>query len=116
MDSSKEHSLTTFTTSGTHILCFHFKITDQVTSRWKPFDSTRNWPDLGFRFTSGERMIRAAAAASHSGNATTASLDQEDFPEPTDKLDLGWATILKRTFEAYIRGEQPNMYGEWLQW
>ena len=33
-----------------------------------------------------------------------------------DKRDLGWATVLKRTFEAYIRGERPNMYGEWLQW
>ena len=33
-----------------------------------------------------------------------------------DKKDLDWATVLKRTFEAYIRGEQPNMYGEWLVW
>ena len=33
-----------------------------------------------------------------------------------DKRDLDWATVLKRTFEAYIRGERPNMYGEWIQW
>jgi len=33
-----------------------------------------------------------------------------------DKRDLDWATVLKRTFESYIRGEQPNMYGEWIQW
>ena len=33
-----------------------------------------------------------------------------------DKRDLDWATVLKRTFEAYIRGERPNMYGEWIRW
>ena len=33
-----------------------------------------------------------------------------------DKRDLDWATVLKRTFEAYIRGERPNMYGEWIQY
>jgi WD repeat and SOF domain-containing protein 1 len=33
-----------------------------------------------------------------------------------DNRDLSWATVLKRTFEAYIRGERPNMYGEYLVW
>lgn len=33
-----------------------------------------------------------------------------------DKRDLDWSTVLKRTFEAYVRGERPNMYGEWLVW
>lgn len=33
-----------------------------------------------------------------------------------DKRDLDWSTVLKRTFEAYVRGEIPNMYGEWLKW
>jgi WD repeat and SOF domain-containing protein 1 len=33
-----------------------------------------------------------------------------------DKRDLDWSTVLKRTFEAYIRGERPNMYGEWIDW
>jgi len=33
-----------------------------------------------------------------------------------DRRDLDWATVLKRTFEAYIRGERPNMYGEWIHW
>jgi WD repeat and SOF domain-containing protein 1 len=33
-----------------------------------------------------------------------------------EKRDLDWATVLKRTFEAYIRGEAPNMYGEWISW
>lgn len=35
---------------------------------------------------------------------------------PRDKRDLDWATVMKRTFEAYMRGERPNMYGEWIQW
>ena len=33
-----------------------------------------------------------------------------------DKRDLDWSAVLKRTFEGYIRGERPNMYGEWIQW
>jgi DDB1- and CUL4-associated factor 13 len=33
-----------------------------------------------------------------------------------DKRDLDWSTVLKRTFESYIRGERPNMYGEWIDW
>lgn len=70
----------------------------------------RNWPDLGPRFLAGERTARAAAIAGGEAEA-----DWEDMVED-DKRDLDWATVLKRTFEAYIRGERPNMYGEWLQW
>lgn len=33
-----------------------------------------------------------------------------------DSRDIGWAAMLKRTFEAYMRGERPNMYGEWINW
>lgn len=33
-----------------------------------------------------------------------------------DEQDLSWATVLKRSFEAYLRNERPNMYGEWLRW
>jgi len=40
----------------------------------------------------------------------------EDVGEESDKTDLDWSTVIKRTFEAYIRGERPNMYGEWLVW
>jgi hypothetical protein len=39
--------------------------------------------------------------------------DREDMD---DEIDLSWSTVLKRTFEAYVRGERPNMYGEWLEW
>ncbi|KZT05870.1 uncharacterized protein LAESUDRAFT_654694 [Laetiporus sulphureus 93-53] len=79
---------------------------------WLPFDPLRNWPDLGERFISGERIARAAAAA----ESGTVIPDQEDDVVANDKRDLDWATVLKRTFEAYIRGERPNMYGEWLKW
>lgn len=71
---------------------------------WKPFDPTRNWPDLG---------------KEHVANATAGRIDhtgEKQQADVGDKRDLDWATVLKRTFEAYIRGERPNMYGEWLQW
>ncbi|EPT04009.1 hypothetical protein FOMPIDRAFT_74186 [Fomitopsis schrenkii] len=79
---------------------------------WRPFDPSRNWPDLGERFINGERIARAAAAA-ESGQAIP---EQADDVVENDKRDLDWATVLKRTFEAYVRGERPNMYGEWLKW
>ena len=36
--------------------------------------------------------------------------------EFVDLRDLDWSAALKRTFESYIRGERPNMYGEWIKW
>ncbi|KAF9496095.1 glycosyltransferase family 32 protein [Pleurotus eryngii] len=77
-------------------------------SWWTAFDEARNWPDLGPKFSAAERAARIIAKA----NGTT--LDEESVAD--DNRDLSWATVLKRTFEAYIRGERPNMYGEWLQW
>ncbi|EGO30952.1 hypothetical protein SERLADRAFT_404908 [Serpula lacrymans var. lacrymans S7.9] len=76
---------------------------------WDPFDSARNWPDLGSRFGAGERAARAVALP---------DLDPDEWVDAVskDKRDLDWATVLKRTFEAYVRGERPNMYGEFLQW
>jgi len=79
---------------------------------WKPFDPIRNFPDLGPRFKEGERIARL-----NNENALNATHTVQEPPEVTeDKRDLDWATVLKRTFEAYIRGERPNMYGEWLEW
>lgn len=72
---------------------------------WKPFDPSRNWPDLGPKFAKGEQKAKAQL------NITG--------PPPSERLlarDLSWATVLKRTFEGYIRGERPNMYGEWITW
>ncbi|KAF7799256.1 hypothetical protein EIP86_010488 [Pleurotus ostreatoroseus] len=59
---------------------------------WTPFDPDRNFPDLSPELGVGIGY------------------------KPTQETvqDLSWAAVLKRTFEAYIRGERPNMYGEWL--
>lgn len=76
-------------------------------NRWEPFDPARDWPDLGPRFIAGERRARSLTVAS--GEMPV------DIVED-DQRDLGWATVMKRTFEAYVRGERPNMYGEWIAW
>ncbi|TRM66445.1 hypothetical protein BD626DRAFT_203259 [Schizophyllum amplum] len=75
-------------------------------NQWQmPFDRVRNWPELGARFYEGERQLRQAARVSPGRE-----LDGEAT------VDLSWSTVLKRTFEAYVRGERPNMYGEWIVW
>lgn len=88
--------------------------------RWKPFDPSRNWPDLGPRFIAGERAARLALTTSSPPSPTDAGgaeADKEDEDSVTDdKRDLDWSAVLKRTFESYIRGERPNMYGEWIHW
>lgn len=84
---------------------------------WKAFDPSRNFPDLGSRFIAGERLLRTktAAPAATSSVPTSESQVTED-QVADDKRDLDWATVIKRTFEAYIRSEQPNLYGEWIDW
>ncbi|KAJ8083255.1 hypothetical protein PM082_009127 [Marasmius tenuissimus] len=84
---------------------------------WKPFDPTRNWPDLGTRFAAGERQAHKALRT-ESGTTISVKDDQDPLDDPVDldKRDLDWSTVMKRTFEGYIRGERPNMYGEWIQW
>lgn len=79
---------------------------------WRPFDPSRNYPDLGPRFAAGERQARQSLAESTS----TKLPDPAEETVHDDKRDLDWATVLKRTFEAYVRGERPNMYGEWIKW
>ncbi|KAH9947931.1 hypothetical protein B0H21DRAFT_736177 [Amylocystis lapponica] len=79
---------------------------------WRPFDRVRNWPDLGERFINGERVARAAAASEAGPAGDTHESDLVAY----DQRDLSWAMVLKRTFESHIRGEIPNMYGEWMQW
>jgi WD repeat and SOF domain-containing protein 1 len=109
-----------------------------------PVDVGRNFPDLGPRFARGELLARqrlaaaaraaprksslAVAAAAAAG--TTAPSDvklaqQRLLPDEglmvdgditTDTRDITWSAVLKRTFEEYIRGERPNMYGEWISW
>ncbi|KAF8202958.1 glycosyltransferase family 32 protein [Pholiota molesta] len=90
---------------------------------WKPFDPARNWPDLGPRFSEGERIARKMlrskdpAKKGHAGirYADSTAPEEEDAVED-DRRDLDWATVLKRIFESYVRGERPNMYGEMLRW
>jgi WD repeat and SOF domain-containing protein 1 len=88
--------------------------------RWKPFDPARNWPDLGPRFVEGERIarqqvFRRSLTKPRYLHSPPDSQDSEDRVED-DRRDLDWATVLKRSFESYIRGERPNMYGEALRW
>jgi WD repeat and SOF domain-containing protein 1 len=79
----------------------------------------------------GERTLREAAAAAKiladSPEGHQIDLREVTIREETessgdgaigedDELDLSWSTVLKRTFEAYVRNERPNMYGEWLRW
>ncbi|KAJ7071132.1 glycosyltransferase family 32 protein [Mycena amicta] len=83
---------------------------------WKPFDSVRNWPDLGPRFIHVERIARANLRSA-SASADSSQVDEsEDEAIVSDPRDLDWSMVLKRTFESYVRGERPNMYGEWLDW
>ncbi|KAH7104568.1 hypothetical protein BKA62DRAFT_748456 [Auriculariales sp. MPI-PUGE-AT-0066] len=108
---------------------------------WLKFDPARNWPDLGSRFLHGEKKQRAllqeakrkaeekliAARRAQRAAGLKPSLIAVAPPDPllhmadaevvpSDVRDLSWATVIKRTLEAYIREEQPNMYGEWLKW
>nr|XP_019051069.1 WD repeat and SOF domain-containing protein 1 [Kwoniella bestiolae CBS 10118]OCF29999.1 WD repeat and SOF domain-containing protein 1 [Kwoniella bestiolae CBS 10118] len=101
---------------------------------WLPFDPSRNWPDLGQRFIKGEKALRDAAKASSlegqahlvgedvdlDGEVGKTTVEGEGLvtsrEDMDDELDLSWSTVLKRTFEGYLRGERANAYGEWLEW
>ena len=69
--------------------------TETFLRRWLPFDPSRNFPDLGPRFI--EEVALPPLPTSSEG-------------------DLSWATVLKRTFEKFIRGQAPNLYGEEINW
>ncbi|KAG8896346.1 hypothetical protein FRB99_008932 [Tulasnella sp. 403] len=66
----------------------------------------------------------AAAAARNAGfngykpptEEDIREMEEEDADVLADSRDLAWSAVLKRTFEGYVRGERPNMYGEWLKW
>ncbi|KAH8829104.1 hypothetical protein DL96DRAFT_1596660 [Flagelloscypha sp. PMI_526] len=82
---------------------------------WRPFDKARNFPDLGPRFAASETMARQSELIGIHRNKTIEELwGETDVAE--DKRDLDWSAVMKRTFESYIRGERPNMYGEWISW
>jgi DDB1- and CUL4-associated factor 13 len=52
----------------------------------------------------------------YTSGGKAADAEESEDQVADDKRDLDWATVVKRTFEAYIRGETPNMYGEWIDW
>lgn len=108
MASLEAHSHITSTTTGQY-LPFNSYFQIQLPSRWQPFDPVRNWPDLGPRFAAGERVARQLVGAVDEDDTWTDHVVD-------DKRDLDWSMVLKRTFEAYIRGEAPNLYGEHLIW
>ena len=59
---------------------------------------------------------RAAAALLNGGAAGAAEEEQAELGMDEDARDLSWASVMKRTFEGYIRGERGNAYGEWIEW
>jgi len=40
--------------------------------------------------------------------------DWVETVELDDTRDLSWAAVTKRTLEGWVRGERPNLYGEWF--
>jgi DDB1- and CUL4-associated factor 13 len=72
--------------------------------------------DLGPRFASGEQALRSSIKAAAITDTAKLRGVTSDNDEEVDQRDLDWSTVLKRTFESYVRGDIPNMYGEWLQW
>jgi hypothetical protein len=107
MGSSVALIRTTFTISGMAIVLYPTKPQTKLDSRWLSFDPARNYPDLGSRFVRGETLVKENLV----GQAPKKDAGMEEDPE-----DLSWAAVLKRTFEAFVRGERPNMYGEWIEW
>ena len=96
---------------------------NHLVTRWTPFDRARNYPDLGPRFAEGERKAKMLLVAATSLVATTKTKqpnkptkDKDTLKGGVEPWDLAWGAVLKRSFEAYIRREAPNMYGEWLEW
>ncbi|EUC65307.1 glycosyltransferase family 32 protein [Rhizoctonia solani AG-3 Rhs1AP] len=91
---------------------------------WLPFDKARNFPDLGSRFVAGEKLAkdnllrkaREAQVQKEGEHNAVRMAHLERWSQDEDQPDLPWATVLKRTFEAFIRGERANMYGEYIKW
>jgi len=78
----------------------------------------RDWPDIGPRFAEGEQIARKIARerkrVSEKSKVIYDEADEDTAED--DARDLSWATVLKRMFESYLRGDRSNMYGEVLKW
>lgn len=81
-------------------------------------DESRNYPDLGKRFEGIMTNFKNVGKADPPPLPTPAASTQtEDYEKDVgEKRDLDWSAVFKRTFEAYIRGERPNLYGEMIEW
>jgi hypothetical protein len=77
-------------------------IIDGTRRRWEAFDPVRNYPDLGPVFS----KMHAQKYVDDPDWVETVELD--------DTRDLSWAAVTKRTLEGWVRGERPNLYGEWF--
>jgi WD repeat and SOF domain-containing protein 1 len=74
--------------------------------------------------TGGGSKATQKVARDETGEKVTRDEEEEKWTQwakeaeevEDDVRDLSWSTVLKRTFEGYLRGESPNMYGEWLDW
>ena len=75
---------------------------DDTRHRWEAFDPVRTYPDLGpvFSKTHEYKYID--------------DFDWVETVELDDIRDLSWAAVTKRTLEGWVRGERPNLYGEWF--
>jgi len=91
----------------------------------RSFDPHNNWPELGEKFATGEArqkrrllaQLQAEAATLNKATKYAAALTAKPgLAEPGPHRDIAWSAVMKRTFESFIRGERPNMYGEWLLW
>ena len=75
---------------------------DDTRHRWEAFDPVRKYPDLGPVFSKTHEHVY---------------IDDSDWVETVeldDIRDLSWAAVTKRTLEGWVRGERPNLYGEWF--
>ncbi|KAF7343473.1 SnoRNA binding protein [Mycena venus] len=89
---------------------------------WKPFDSARNWPDLGPQFHAGEmaarRALREGEAQAPYG-ITAVDRDSEKVDPDTDKesveqdkRDLDWAAVLKKDIRVlHTRRAGEHVWG-----
>lgn len=80
-------------------------------------DESRNYPDLGKRFSKIMTPKVGAHADPPALPTPAAAAKIEEWDKGMgEKRDLDWSAVFKRTFEAYIRGERPNLYGEMIEW
>jgi WD repeat and SOF domain-containing protein 1 len=85
-------------------VCRHWRVMQRGADyRRGVVDPARNYPDLGPRFAKRTAALREASEAAQAARGV-------------NNGDLSWAAVLKRTFEAYLRGERTNMYGEGMMW